>query len=264
MSKIRRGPLPTDRFTIISNDWMRDTRLSFAARGLLAWLAGHADGYDVTEAAIIAAGPDGRGAVRTMTEALEKAGYLRRERTYNVEGGSAVDYVLTDPREGENCLPGKGQNLPPRSDQGQQDLFAGQPEGQNLPPRSYPEDQKKTKTPSVSRRATRIPDNFQPTDEMKTWFREQGYTDLINGPVEHAQFVDYWTAKAGADACKLDWPATWRRWMRTAAERRPRRPGNALSPVSGAPLQYKPSTTDQRVMQGISLVQKYRQMEEEQ
>ncbi len=28
------------------------------------------------------------------------------------------------------------------------------------------------------------------------------------------QFRDYWLAKAGADACKADWQATWRNWVR--------------------------------------------------
>lgn len=36
-----------------------------------------------------------------------------------------------------------------------------------------------------------------------------------------AQFRDFWHAKAGKDAVKLDWPATWRGWCRREAERRP-------------------------------------------
>jgi hypothetical protein len=33
---------------------------------------------------------------------------------------------------------------------------------------------------------------------------------------EHQKFVDYWTAKTGRDATKLDWNATWRNWIRNA------------------------------------------------
>ncbi len=33
-------------------------------------------------------------------------------------------------------------------------------------------------------------------------------------------FADYWHAKAGHDARKVDWEATWRRWCRQEAERR--------------------------------------------
>jgi len=264
LSTIKRGPLPTDRFTIISNDWIRDSSLSWAARGLLAWLASHADGYEVTEEGIISAGPSGRAAVKVMIKDLEEAGYLRRKRTPIITGGSTVDYILTG-RESENRTLGNVRKSNPRPDQQGHDVSAGQPCDGKSNPRSYIEDQKKTKTPSVSRRATRIPDGFQPTDEMKAWFREQGYADLINGPLEHEQFVDYWVAKAGADACKLDWPATWRRWMRTAAGRAPRRTGSALVPTSGAPMQYDPnSTTNQRVVQGLALAAKFRQMEENQ
>jgi hypothetical protein len=37
-----------------------------------------------------------------------------------------------------------------------------------------------------------------------------------------AGFCDFWWSKAGADACKLDWSATWRNWVRRAADRKPR------------------------------------------
>jgi hypothetical protein len=276
MSKIKRGPLPTDHFTIVSNDWMRDKRLSFAARGLLAWLAGHADGFDITEAAIIEAGPDGRGAVRTMTEALEKAGYLKRDRTYHVSGGSTVDYILTDPREGNFCLSGEGQEMPLQPGQEEQALFPGQPEGQKMPPRSTTEDQKKNKktSSSTTKRGTRVPDDFQPTDEMKAWFAAEGLQRLIQGRVEHEKFMDYWRSAPGAKGVKLDWPATWRNWMRTAAERsqgtgysRPvsAPPGNSLVPAGAVPPvgAYRPSTTDQKVLQTIELGRRLQQQMEE-
>ena len=37
-----------------------------------------------------------------------------------------------------------------------------------------------------------------------------------------AQFSDYWTAKSGANATKLDWLATWRNWCRKAKADRSR------------------------------------------
>lgn len=36
---------------------------------------------------------------------------------------------------------------------------------------------------------------------------------------EHAVFVDYWLAQPGQRGVKVDWAATWRNWMRRAAER---------------------------------------------
>lgn len=55
--------------------------------------------------------------------------------------------------------------------------------------------------------ATRIPPSFQP----KT---EPGLEFGIDLSKELANFRDYWTAKAGKDAIKLDWQAEWRRWLR--------------------------------------------------
>jgi hypothetical protein len=252
---IRRGPLPTDHFTIISNAWVRDDSLSWAARGLLAWMQSHVDGFPITEDGIIAAGPGERAAVRTMTRALEEAGYLRRERTPIVTGGSSVSYILTDPREGGKGPLGNGGKTPPRSDQGERDVSAGEPNGGKTPPRSSLEDQKKTKTPSESSRATRLPEDFIPTPEMREWFAEEKLHLVLDARIEHEKFVNYWVGCPGVKGRKLDWPRTWKNWMWTQAERAPRRPGSALSPVSGAP--YRPSTTDQRVAQGMSLAAKY-------
>lgn len=53
----------------------------------------------------------------------------------------------------------------------------------------------------------------------------------LNPVTETERFCDYWRGVPGAKGRKLDWPATWRNWMRKAAEyqRRPaaRRSGPA-------------------------------------
>jgi hypothetical protein len=53
------------------------------------------------------------------------------------------------------------------------------------------------------------------------WYPEQPTIDIIQAEYpnldlksEHQDFVDYWRAKPGKIALKLDWDATWRRWMR--------------------------------------------------
>lgn len=120
--------------------------------------------------------------------------------------------------------------------------------------------------------ATRVPDDFQPTDDLRAWFVVEQLGAVIDGKLEHEKFMDYWRAASGANARKHDWPATWRNWMRRAAERAPRRPGTAVAlPPSGRPnpndpmgVSYQPgrSTTDDRVMQGLALVQQFRLEEE--
>lgn len=113
---------------------------------------------------------------------------------------------------------------------------------------------------SRTQRATRIPDDFYPTAQMQEWFKHENLHTVIADPrAEHENFCDYWRAKAGADARKIDWTATWRRWMRTAGSRASRNGSYPAAP--GAPYR---STTDMKVQQTLNLAEKYRQMEESQ
>jgi hypothetical protein len=55
------------------------------------------------------------------------------------------------------------------------------------------------------------------TDELRAIgheARSQANLPPIDVDREHAAFLDYWHAKAGKDACKVDWLATWRGWCR--------------------------------------------------
>lgn len=70
---------------------------------------------------------------------------------------------------------------------------------------------------SGRKRGTRLPDDFAITADMKTWFAEN--CPSVDGPRETEKFRNYWRAKSGKDAAKVDWPATWRNWMLTATER---------------------------------------------
>jgi hypothetical protein len=73
------------------------------------------------------------------------------------------------------------------------------------------------KKPAAPRaaRATRIPDDFKPDIEY-------GVTlGLHRRKVEREamDFRDYWKARPGAGGTKLDWPATWRTWIRRTADK---------------------------------------------
>lgn len=67
------------------------------------------------------------------------------------------------------------------------------------------------------------------TAEMVEWARTE--TPGIDGRYETAKFVDYWRGKTGQAATKLDWPGTWRNWMRKAQERA----GPARRPAAARP-----------------------------
>ncbi|ABP56436.1 hypothetical protein [Salinispora tropica] len=70
--------------------------------------------------------------------------------------------------------------------------------------------------PAPTKRGTRLPDNFAVDNDMKAWFTAN--CPGVDGKRETEKFRNYWTAKSGKDATKLDWPATWRNWMLRAAE----------------------------------------------
>lgn len=73
---------------------------------------------------------------------------------------------------------------------------------------------------SPTHRGSRLPSDWQPTADDAAAARAAG-VDLATTA---AKFRDYWHAKTGANATKLDWAATWRNWCRSEAERQQRRP----------------------------------------
>jgi hypothetical protein len=75
--------------------------------------------------------------------------------------------------------------------------------------------------PGPRKRGTRIPEDFKPTPADIAWQREKGLSDAL-ARRETEKFVNYWQAKSGSNAVKLDWSRTWRNWMLEALDRAPR------------------------------------------
>ena len=72
---------------------------------------------------------------------------------------------------------------------------------------------KRQDKPARSARGSRIPEDFQPDLD----YAKQQIAD-IDSEAEAQKFRDYWSARAGAAGIKLDWPATWRNWIRNCLE----------------------------------------------
>ena len=86
MSVVRRVNRPADNFTMISNEFVRDSRLSFHARGVGGWMLSHAAGWETTTEAIAKDAGVGRDQIRRALTELEGAGYLRRTRDRSAGG----------------------------------------------------------------------------------------------------------------------------------------------------------------------------------
>jgi len=108
-------------------------------------------------------------------------------------------------------------------------LVGFQPETQPFDSRKAPqspitnnkqEQELKADARSAKNRGSRLPSDWVPTADLIAWARaERASVDL---PTEIAKFRDYWIAKAGQQGVKLDWPATFRNWIRSVREGPPR------------------------------------------
>lgn len=75
---------------------------------------------------------------------------------------------------------------------------------------------KPSRTITTSKRAMRLADDFVVPDDWIEWaLAERKWSDA-DARAEAASFCDYWQAKSGRDAVKLDWLKTWRNWVRNS------------------------------------------------
>lgn len=81
--------------------------------------------------------------------------------------------------------------------------------------------------PQKALRGTRLPEAFQIPLSWLEWACEQRYWTLADARAEADMFVDFWQAKAGKDAVKLDWEKTFHNWVRNS-----RRANGTRSPQS--------------------------------
>ncbi|WP_208438799.1 YdaU family protein [Bartonella grahamii] len=84
----------------------------------------------------------------------------------------------------------------------------------NKPPIHEQENVSKKAKRAQANRGCRLPADFEPDYDFAI---EEGLPPE-RVKVEIAKFRDYWTAKSGKDATKIDWQATWRNWVRRAIE----------------------------------------------
>ena len=84
-------------FTVVDNSIIRDSRLSWKARGIFAYLWSQTDEWDFFTSEVAKHSPDGLTVLRTGLKELEKYGYLVRKRTRDERGRiSNSDWILSE------------------------------------------------------------------------------------------------------------------------------------------------------------------------
>ena len=74
------------------------------------------------------------------------------------------------------------------------------------------EAEKSRDTRKPQKRGQRLPTDWKPSKQLLQWaVKERSDLDMVR---VIDSFTDYWQAKTGASATKLDWDATFRNWVR--------------------------------------------------
>ena len=108
-----------------------------------------------------------------------------------------------------------------------------------------PEPVAKPKSPNP--KGSRLPADWSPSDDGRAF--AANLLETHGARIELAKFRDYWAARAGAGGVKLDWEATWRNWVRSAAERLP---AARAGPNSARPPNLSPSAAAAKALREIA------------
>ena len=95
-----------------------------------------------------------------------------------------------------------------------------------------------TNVPSKEKRGRRWGDDELVPEEWVAWAIEKEGMTEHDARREADRFVDFWRGRSGAKATKVDWPATWRNWIRNRTDASGQR---APAAQSGASQAKRPS-----------------------
>lgn len=117
MSTITRTP-SKNPFLLIPQGTVRDSRLTYRARGVLARLLSNADGYKMPSSELAREGGEGRDSIRTCLLELEKFGYIKTVKKQDEKGRFTTEtFVYDEPQIIEapiNPPKVKEKRVPPR------------------------------------------------------------------------------------------------------------------------------------------------------
>ena len=184
-----------DHFTQIPNEWVRDSRLSLKAIGLLTQLMSHSPGWNMSVSSLARFNKTGIDTIKTAVKELETYGYLKRSMTqeHNPDGTFA-DFIWTTADPFQN----PATALP---------ASAKQDTKKNI---LKEEQVKKNKQEN---KASRIDESWKPSQKIVDEYPVK-YPGL-NYAKELTKFINYYLSK---DMTRKDWDASYRNWLINAMD----------------------------------------------
>jgi hypothetical protein len=183
-----------DHFTQIPNEWLRDSRLSLKAIGLLAQLMSHKPGWNLSMRSLAHFNGTGIGTIKSAVEELEKLGYLvRSDKQGHKDDGTFghYDWTTSDPFQNTDTVKPQHGEIEHKEEQ----VF------------------KNTNVKENIRRATKISDDFAVTLDKRKWALDNIIT--IDIELETKKFIAYYQAN---DKPMKNWDAAWRNWILKAQD----------------------------------------------
>ena len=184
-----------DHFTQIPNEWVRDSRLSLKAIGLLTQLMSHSPGWNMSISSLARFNKTGIDTIKTAVKELETYGYLKRSMTqeHNPDGTFA-DFIWTTADPFQN----PATALP---------ASAKQDTKKNI---LKEEQVKKNKQEN---KASKIDESWKPSQKIVDEYPVK-YPGL-NYAKELTKFINYYLSK---DMTRKDWDASYRNWLINAMD----------------------------------------------
>jgi hypothetical protein len=183
-------------FAQVANSALRDERLSFRARGVLAMVLSYSGEWDASRDWLeTRSDKEGREAIQTALNELTALGYREVRKTQLPSDDPAIGNAVLPPEHHlQNTKDGAA--LPPLPEmEGRTETFTSQA----------------AVKPSRKKPATAIPAGYRPTEAMKAWTRE--HCPDIDANREWITFVNHHEAK---DSRFSDWEKAWRTWANKA------------------------------------------------
>lgn len=164
------------------------------------------------------------GSVDAMLDELHQAGFILRYQHGEQRFIQVVNFAKhQNPhvREPESTIPAPGEHS--ASTVPAPDKHGTGPADSLLPITSK----------AAASRGTRLPQDWEPDDNLKTWASKEKPDVDVDASVE--AFRDYWIAIPGSKGVKLDWDSTFRNWVRKERSYSRNLPSKAIAdPFLGA------------------------------